>query len=105
MTTLLRLLLAGATLAVALTGTAAAATTELAVEQRPFTVSSDGTTFVWTHFDVQAGTFGLLTADAHGEGVPTPSPSTSPAPIDADLGSNRNGNPYAVWSRCTGADG
>jgi hypothetical protein len=99
MTSLRRLLLAtvaaGASLAPA---AAQAAPTTLATEQAPTRVAAWNGTVVWSHFDPAAKTYALVKSVDGGAPVPVGVPR-SDRPFDVDLGTNRSGSTYAVYTR------
>ena len=74
----------------------------LAVEQRATDVAAWNGSVVWSSYDTQAGVFRLVVS--HDGGAPQALPiAPSPVAFDVDLGTNRSGATYAVYSRCTGA--
>jgi hypothetical protein len=88
--------LAGAALAPA----AHAAPTVLSAERAATPVAAWNGTVAWSHFDAAAGGYELVVS--RGGAAPQPLAVTpSPVPFDVDLGTNRNGSAYAVYTRCT----
>jgi hypothetical protein len=74
----------------------------LATEQRPTDVAAWGADAVWSSFDPATATYRLVRS--RGGAAPVPLPVTpSPRAFDVDLGTNRSGSTYAVYTRC--ADG
>jgi len=74
-----------------------AAETVLAVEQAPATAASWDTNYAWSSYDAATKTYKLVTWQ-NGQKVTLP---IAPAadPFDVDLGTNRSGSPYAVYTR------
>ena len=95
------LVVAGAAVALATASPAAAQERVLATEQRATDVAAWRADAVWSSYDTATATYRLVRS--HDGGVPQPLPvAVSPRAFDADLGTNRNGSPYAVYTRCTG---
>ena len=91
---------AGAVLAPA--ATAQGAPTTLAVEQAPTRVAAHDGVTMWSRFDAAANTYALV--KSVGGGAPTRvgvAPRRS-GPFDIDLGTNRSGATYAVYTRDDG---
>jgi hypothetical protein len=88
------------TLACAVLAQAAhAANTTLSVEQRATPVAAWAGTIAWSSFDRATGSYRLVVSA--GGDAPRPLPvAPSPVPFDVDLGTNRNGSTYAVYTRC-----
>ena len=83
--------------ALAIAPAAHAAETVLAVEQQPTTVASWDTNYAWSSYDAASKTYKLVTWQ-NGQKVALPV-APSPRAFDVDLGTNRNGSPYAVYTR------
>jgi hypothetical protein len=72
----------------------------LATEQRPTDVAAWGGDAVWSSFDPATASYRLVRS--HDGGAPAPLPvAPSARPFDADLGTNRSGSTYAVYTRCS----
>jgi hypothetical protein len=70
----------------------------ISVELGPFSVSSHGSSVVWSHFSEEPGLYELMTLrDGQRETLPV---RPSPRPFDVDLGTSRSGATVAVYSRC-----
>ncbi|HEX2102699.1 MAG TPA: hypothetical protein VHF51_03560 [Solirubrobacteraceae bacterium] len=88
-------ILAGAGLAPA----AHAAPTTIATEQRATPVAAWAGTVAWSSFDPATNAYHLVVS--RGGGAPQRVPvAPNPVAFDVDLGTNRNGSTYAVYSRC-----
>jgi hypothetical protein len=75
----------------------------LATEQRPTDVAAWGADAVWSSFDPATATYRLVRS--HDGGAPAALPvAPSPRPFDVDLGTNRSGSTYAVYTRCDDGD-
>jgi hypothetical protein len=97
-------LLAVATAGVALAPAAAAqAQVTLAVEQQAAPVAAFHGTVMWSHFDAGTATYSLMLSQDGGTPQLVPVAPRS-APFDIDLGSNRGGSTYAVYTRCADGD-
>lgn len=97
-----RLLTASAALLALVAAAPAAATaapTVLSAEQRPPAVAGWRGTVVWSSFDRTDGRHHLVVSR---EGAPPERLPVAPSdgPFDVDLGTNRTGSTYAVYSRC-----
>lgn len=93
---------AAATAVLAPAATAHAAPTTLAVEQAPTPVAAHDGTVMWSRWDPATQTYSLVKS-VNGA-APTNvgiAPRTS-GPFDIDLGTNRSGNTYAVYTRDDG---
>lgn len=90
-------LLAGALLAPA--AAAPAAPTPLAVEQAPTRVAAWEGTVVWSRFDPATKTYSLVKSVDGGPAVRVGVAPRSGSPFDVDLGTNRSGATYAVYTR------
>ena len=79
----------------------------LATEQRPTDVAAWQADAVWSSYDPASATYRLVRSQNGGAPAPLPV-APSPRPFDPDLGTNRSGSPYAVYTRCanghTGCD-
>jgi len=103
--TRIHLSLAAAALAAVLATAAQAGAQErvLATEQRPTDVAAWNGDAVWSSFDPASGTYRLVRS--RDGGPPTPLPvAPSNRPFDVDLGTNRSGSTYAVYTRCVNGD-
>jgi len=98
---LLAVVAAGAALAL-IPSLAHAEPRQLAVEQRATDVAAWNGAVAWSSYDSQAGVYRLVVSrdGAAPQAVPV---APSPVPFDVDLGTNRTGATYAVYSRCSGA--
>jgi hypothetical protein len=77
----------------------AADPTVLSTEQAVAPVAAWNGTVVWSSYDAAAKDFKLVVSRDGGK--PTALPvAPSPTPFDVDLGTNRNGSTYAVYTRC-----
>lgn len=88
---------AGAALAPA--AMAQGAPTTLAVEQAPTRVAASHGTVLWSHFDPATNTYSLVKSVGGGAPVPVGVAPRSDGPFDIDLGTNRVGQTYAVYTR------
>jgi hypothetical protein len=75
----------------------------LATEQRPTDVAAWGADAVWSSFDPASATYRLVRSRDGGAPAPLPV-APSPRPFDVDLGTNRSGSTYAVYTRCAHGD-
>jgi hypothetical protein len=96
-TSLLTAAVAGAALAPA--AAAQGAPTTLAVEQAPTRVAAWNGTVTWSHFDPATKTYSLVKSVDRGAPVPVGVAPRSDGPFDIDLGTNRSGTTYGVYSR------
>jgi hypothetical protein len=96
-TSLATVALAGAVLAPA--AAAQGAPTTLSVEQAPTPVAAWDGTVMWSHFDATAKTYSLVKSVDGGAPVPVGVAPRSGTPFDIDLGTNRSGATYAVYTR------
>jgi len=87
--------LAGAALAPA----AHASPVVLSTEQGATPVAAWSGTVAWSRLDTAAGGYRLVVSRDGGAPQTVPV-SPSPVPFDVDLGTNRNGSTYAVYTRC-----
>jgi hypothetical protein len=96
-TILLTAVAAGAALAPA--AAAQGAPTTLAVEQAPTRVAAWNGTVMWSHFDPATKTYSLVKSVDGGAPLPVGVAPRSDGPFDVDLGTNRIGQTYAVYTR------
>jgi len=96
-TSLLSAAVAGALLAPA--ATAQGAPTTLSVQQAPTRVAAWDGTVMWSQFDAAAKTYSLVKSVDGGASVPVGVAPRSGTPFDVDLGTNRSGATYAVYTR------
>ena len=75
------------------------APTTLSVEQAPTRVAAWDGTVMWSHFDPAAKTYSLVKSVDGGAPVPVGVAPRSGSPFDVDLGTNRSGATFAVYSR------
>jgi hypothetical protein len=94
---LLTIAVAGAVLTPA--AAASAAPTTLAVEQAPTRVAAWNGTAVWSRFDPVTKTYALVKSVDGGPAVPVGVAPRSGRPFDIDLGTNRSGSTYGVYTR------
>ena len=78
---------------------AQAASTTLAVEQAPTRIAAWEGTVMWSHFDPATKTYSLVKSVDGGAAVPVGVAPRSGSPFDIDLGTNRSGATYAVYTR------
>ncbi len=97
---LLAAALAGAVLAPA--ATAQGAPTTLAVEQAPTRVAGWNDTVMWSHFDAVTKTYSLVKSVAGAAPTNVAVAPRTAGPFDIDLGTNRSGATYAVYTRDDG---
>jgi hypothetical protein len=93
---LLPLAAAGAALA---TATAAQAATVLSSEPVPTHVAAWHGTVMWSQLDAATGNYRLVKSVDGGAPTAVPVPERSGGPFDVDLGTNRSGSTYAVYTR------
>ena len=99
--TLLRNLLltvAGASVALAC-ATAAQAATVLSTEKAPTHVAAWDGTVMWSQLDSTTGNYQLVKSVDGGAPNAVPVPERAGGPFDIDLGTNRSGSTYAVYTR------
>jgi hypothetical protein len=96
-TSLLSAAVAGALLVPA--ATAQGAPTTLSVEAAPTRVAAWDGTVMWSHFDATAKTYSLVKSVDGGAPVAVGVAPRSGTPFDIDLGTNRSGATYAVYTR------
>jgi hypothetical protein len=75
----------------------------LATVQRPTDVAAWQDDLVWSSFDPATSSYRLVLSQAGGPPAPLPV-APSARPFDVDLGTNRSGSPYAVYTRCDDGD-
>ncbi|MEA2195126.1 MAG: hypothetical protein QOG42_1560 [Solirubrobacteraceae bacterium] len=97
---LLTAAVAGAVLAPA--ATAQGAPTTVAVEQAPTRVAAQDGVVMWSHFDALAKTYSLVKSVDGGAATAVGVAPRSEGPFDVDLGTNRSGATYAVYTRDDG---
>jgi hypothetical protein len=96
-TSLLAAAAAGAALAPG--ATAQGAPTPLVLEQAPTRVAAWKGTVVWSHFDTTTKTYSLVKSVDGGEPAFVGVAPRRGSPFDIDLGTNRSGSTYAVYTR------
>jgi hypothetical protein len=93
-------LAAGAALtAVLAPATAAHAATVLSNEQAPTQVAAWNGTVMWSQLDQATGNYRLVKSVNGGAPTAVPVPERAGGPFDIDLGTNRSGSTYAVYTR------
>lgn len=96
----LSLLTAAVTGAVLAPGAAAqGAPTTLAAEAAPTLVAAWDDTVMWSRLDPATKTYSLVRSVGGAAAVPVGVPARADAPFDIDLGTNRSGATYAVYTR------
>ncbi|HEX6621000.1 MAG TPA: hypothetical protein VF024_15145, partial [Solirubrobacteraceae bacterium] len=94
------LLLTGAVAGAALaSGAAAQAATVLSSEPVPTHVAAWHGTVMWSQLDQATGHYRLVKSVDGGAPAPVPVPERPGGPFDIDLGTNRSGSTYAVYTR------
>jgi hypothetical protein len=93
------LLLAGAAIGATLAPAAAQAATVLSTEQAPTHVAAWNGTVMWSQLDAPTGNYRLVKSVGGGAPSPVAVPQLSGGPFDIDLGTNRSGSTYAVYTR------
>jgi hypothetical protein len=96
-TLLLTAAVAGATMAS--TAAAAHADTVLSTEQAATRVAAWNGTVMWSQLDPATGAYRLVKSVDGGAPAPVAVPERSGGPFDIDLGTNRSGSTYAVYTR------
>ena len=96
-TLLLSAALAGAALAPG--AVAQGASTTLAVEQAPTRVAAWDGTVMWSRFDAATRTYSLVKSVDGGAPVAVGVAPRATGPFDVDLGTNRGGSTFAVYTR------
>ena len=99
-TSLLTAAVTGAVLASA--APALAAPTTLAVEQAPTKVAAWDGVVMWSHYDANAKTYSLMKSVDGAAAAPVAVAPRTKGPFDIDLGTNRSGATYAVYTRDDG---
>ena len=100
MTSLRKCILALGVAAAALGSAAAAqAATVLSTEQAPTRVAAWNGTVLWSQLDQATGNYRLVKSVDGGAPVPVAVPERAAGPFDIDLGTNRSGSTYAVYTR------
>jgi hypothetical protein len=95
-----KLLLTIAAATAALAGaTAAQAETVLSTEAVPTHVAAWHGTVMWSQLDTATGNYRLVKSVNGGAPTPVPIPERAGGPFDIDLGTNRSGSTYAVYTR------
>ena len=93
---------AAATALLAPAATAQGAPTTLSVEQAPTRVAAHDGTVMWSRFDPIAKTYSLVKSIGGGAPTPVVVAARTKGPFDIDLGTNRSGATYAVYTRDDG---
>jgi hypothetical protein len=88
-----------ASAALASTAAAAQAETVLSTEQAPTHVAAWDGTVMWSQLDSTTGDYRLVMSVNGAAPTPVGIPERSDAPFDIDLGTNRSGSTYAVYTR------
>jgi hypothetical protein len=100
MSSLRKLLLTSAALSAALVSASAAqAATVLSTEQAPTQVAAWNGTVLWSQLDQATGNYRLVKSVDGGAPTPVNVPERAGGPFDIDLGTNRSGSTYAVYTR------
>ena len=81
---------------------ALAAPTTLSVESAPTRVAAWDGVVMWSHYDANAKTFSLMKSVDGGAATPVAIAPRAKGPFDIDLGTNRSGATYAVYTRDDG---
>jgi hypothetical protein len=82
--------------------TAQGAPTTLAVEQAPTRVAAWNGTVMWSHFDAASNSYSLVQSVNGGPPANVAVAPRTTGPFDVDLGTNRSGSTYAVYTRDDG---
>ena len=90
----------GALLAAVLAPAAHAAPTTIATEQRATQIAAWAGTVVWSSYDATTNDYHLVVS-RNGGAPQRLAVAPSANAFDVDLGTNRSGSTYAVYSRCT----
>jgi hypothetical protein len=93
------LLAAGAVGAALVPAAAANAATVLSSEPAPTHVAAWDGTVMWSQLDAATGNYRLVKSVNGGAPAPVAVPERSGGPFDIDLGTNRSGSTYAVYTR------
>jgi hypothetical protein len=100
MTSFRNLLLASAVVGATLAPAAAAqAATVLSAEPVPTRVAAWNGTVMWSQLDQATGNYRLVKSVDGGAPAPVAVPERAGGPFDIDLGTNRSGSTYAVYTR------
>jgi hypothetical protein len=100
MTRLRTLLIAACAVCASLAPTAGAqAATVLSAEPAPTHVAAWNGTVMWSQLDMGTGKYRLVKSVDGGAPAPVAVPERSGGPFDIDLGTNRSGSTYAVYTR------
>jgi hypothetical protein len=99
MSHLRNLLLIGAVVAALVAATGAQAATVLSSEAAPTHVGAWNGTVMWSQLDAATGKYRLVKSVDGGAPTPVSVPERAGGPFDIDLGSNRSGSTYAVYTR------
>ena len=100
MTRLRTLLIAACAVCVSLaTAAGAQAATVLSAEPAPTHVAAWNGTVMWSQLDMGTGNYRLVKSVDGGAPTPVAVPERSGGPFDVDLGTNRSGSTYAVYTR------
>jgi hypothetical protein len=78
---------------------AAQAATVLSTEQAPTRVAAWNGTVMWSQLDPATGDYRLVRSVDGGAPAPVAVPERAGGPFDIDLGTNRSGSTYAVYTR------
>ncbi len=78
---------------------AAQAATVLSTEQAPTHVAAWNGTVMWSQLDPATGDYRLVKSVDGGGPMPVAVPERAGGPFDIDLGTNRSGSTYAVYTR------
>jgi hypothetical protein len=78
---------------------AAQAATVLSTEQAPTHVAAWNGTVMWSQLDQATGNYRLVKSVDGGAPAPVAVPERAGGPFDIDLGTNRSGSTYAVYTR------
>jgi hypothetical protein len=99
MPSLRELLLTSAVVAALAPAAAAQAATVLSIEPAPTRVAAWDGTVMWSQLDRATGTYRLVKSVDGGAPAPVAVPERAGGPFDIDLGTNRSGSTYAVYTR------
>jgi hypothetical protein len=80
-------------------GAAAQAATVLSSEPAPTHVAAWNATVMWSQLDQASGSYRLVKSVDGGAPTPVAVPERAGGPFDVDLGTNRSGSTYAVYTR------
>jgi hypothetical protein len=93
------ILTVGAVSAALAPAAAAQAATVLSTEQAPTRVAAWNATVMWSQLDPATGDYRLVKSVDGGAPAPVAVPERAGGPFDIDLGTNRSGSTYAVYTR------